>query len=205
MEQSHNYTKIPNVILDNLPNYTPIECKVMMLIARQTMGYDRAIHEFSVRYIGSKIGHRQPATIKAVNGLLDKNFIANSNTGDRGIRSLSITIDGLSPVTDDDQNRLQDVTTTGNRRLSDPVTDDYQNRSQNVTRYLLNKKLKQKIQTTSLPFSNFPMVELFVDMLPEELRSSSIAGLIKKAQKVHADDYIHSNSELTFECDLKIK
>ena len=27
-------------------------------------------------------------------------------------------------------------------------------------------------------------------MLPEEFRSSSIAGLLKKAQKVHADDYI---------------
>ena len=60
MEQNHSYTKIPNVILDNLPNYTPIECKVMMLIARQTFGYADTIREFSINDISSKIGRQQP-------------------------------------------------------------------------------------------------------------------------------------------------
>ena len=130
----------------------------MMLIARQTMGYTDAIHEFSVRYISSKIGHGKPATIKALNGLINKKFIVTSNTGERGIRSLSVTIDDLSPITDDYQKRSQDVTNTGHRTLPELVTKHYQNRSQMIT-ITGNKKLpdpvtgcyripiKRKIQT----------------------------------------------------------
>ncbi len=113
MEQNYSYTKIPNVILDNLPSYTPIECKVMMLIARQTMGYADAIHEFSVKYICQKIGHKKIATRKAVNGLLNKNFIVNINTGERGVRSFTLAEKMGSKVT-------QTKESTGSQMNPDP-------------------------------------------------------------------------------------
>ena len=175
MEQSHTikpyfYTKIPNEILDNLDKYTPIECKIMMLIARQTLGYADVIYEFSISYICSKIGHKKPAIIKAVKGLLKKKFIVNLGVGQRGIRSFGLAINSSLPVSTDAKidnemlskpiikcalpgnetgnERLPDPITesypTDNERLPQPVTEDYQIRSPSVTMYLLNNKYKEK-------------------------------------------------------------
>ena len=87
---TENWTKCPNCILDNLDKFTPMECKILMLMVRKNYGYQQPSMKFSLTYICREIGHGKDAVIKAIDGLLEKESIKVVETGKQGVRFFDI-------------------------------------------------------------------------------------------------------------------
>jgi len=71
----NNYTPFPNCILDNLEKYTGSEIKILNLMVRKNLGYQRPNKKFSLNYISRKLNISKPTVISAIDGLLAKDAI----------------------------------------------------------------------------------------------------------------------------------
>ena len=84
-----NWTRYPNVILDNLADYTGNELKVLSLMIRKNHGWTkrRANKRFSLTYIQTKTGIKSKATANnAVQSLLKRKAIKRISVGRDGAR-----------------------------------------------------------------------------------------------------------------------
>ncbi len=77
---SKNWTMFPNDILDNVNNLTPAECKILMIMVRQTMGWVSNVnYRFSLRWLVEKTGMSKQTVITAIHNLLKKGSITLMN------------------------------------------------------------------------------------------------------------------------------
>ncbi len=82
--QKLNFTTVPNVILDNMSELTGAQVKVLMAIARKTIGWHKDTDWISNKVMMSMTGLTRQGLYKAVDGLIEKDLIQKVITGDKG-------------------------------------------------------------------------------------------------------------------------
>lgn len=86
-----NYTQVPNVLLDSFPSFTLSEIAVLMVICRQTFGWQRESAQLSLSFLEKSTGlHKETASI-AITSLLSKKII--SRIGIRQTFSYRLVLD----------------------------------------------------------------------------------------------------------------
>lgn len=76
-----NYTQVPNVILDNIFEFTHTEFKIIMLICRQTFGWRRDYHHISFSFLQEGCGLCRESVNNALVTLLSKNILVRQESG----------------------------------------------------------------------------------------------------------------------------
>ena len=76
-----NYTQVPNVLLDKMVDFTHTEFKVMMLICRQTFGWQRARHNISYSFFMESTGLCREAVNNAIFSLVEKGVLNRRENG----------------------------------------------------------------------------------------------------------------------------
>ena len=82
--QKLNFTTVPNVILDNMSDLTGAAVKVVMAIARKTIGWHKDTDWISNKVMLDMTGLSRPGMYKAVNELIDKGLIQKVINGEKG-------------------------------------------------------------------------------------------------------------------------
>jgi phage replication O-like protein O len=77
-----NYTQVPNVILDNMAEFTHVEFKVVMLICRYTFGFHREKHRLSYSFIERACGLHCNSVNNALHSLFAKGVVSRFELGD---------------------------------------------------------------------------------------------------------------------------
>lgn len=75
-----NYTQVPNEILDNIASISPAELKVVMVICRQTFGFQRESKAMSLNEICARSGLSRQGVSNAIEVLVEKDWIKRSST-----------------------------------------------------------------------------------------------------------------------------
>ena len=73
--ESPNYTQIPNVLLDNMSDFSASEFKVLMAICRKTFGYHKRRDAISNRQLIKLTGLSSITIQKAIDGLCEHGII----------------------------------------------------------------------------------------------------------------------------------
>lgn len=80
-----NWTKFPNAILDNLPQYTGNELKILAWMIRQNLGHQKANYRFSIAYLMKNTGLSRQTVVSSLKNLRESGAIieveANQKTG----------------------------------------------------------------------------------------------------------------------------
>ena len=78
-----NFTQIPNVILDNMPEMTHVELRLILAICRQTFGWHReTTKEMSISFIQNATGLSHTSVINGCFHLAEKGVITRRKCGD---------------------------------------------------------------------------------------------------------------------------
>lgn len=75
-----NYTQIPNSILDNLGTFSDVELRVILVMSRQTFGWNREQHAMSVGFMAKGAGLSYNGASGGISSLLERGYI--NRTGD---------------------------------------------------------------------------------------------------------------------------
>ena len=76
-----NYTQIPNDVLDRMFDFTHPEFKVLMLICRQTFGWQRKKHLLSFSFIEKGTGLARETVNNSIFSLCEKKFLNRESSG----------------------------------------------------------------------------------------------------------------------------
>ena len=79
-----NYTQIPNVILDNLPLLKEGELRVMMLMCRETFGWQRPTARLSLSRIQKLTGLSRQGVVTAIENLMERGWIDREDVSQSG-------------------------------------------------------------------------------------------------------------------------
>lgn len=93
-----NYTQFPNLILDNLTDLSNGECKVIMSICRETLGYHHGKRKLSLSYIELKTGLSRQGIVNILGNLLDKGWILREKDGSSFKYWLNLEDEPVNPV-----------------------------------------------------------------------------------------------------------
>lgn len=78
---SPNYTQLPNAVLDNLPEFSDAELRVVLCICRQTFGWHRDTFKASVSFIAKGVGMSEQGVRNAVESLMARGVINREKHG----------------------------------------------------------------------------------------------------------------------------
>jgi len=181
-----NWTKFPNIILDNIEKFTSAEFKILGLMVRKNIGYDKPNKRFSISYISSKTGLSDPTVIKAINGLLSKKSIKIIGSGQRSVRLFDINwIDPQTTTTKETLpvkkfNRSKNFSGTTKETLPEPVKKLYPLQE--------NKSIRKQTTTTQPPQS-------LLNIFPKTLKLTPRKKLeLELLIDEHGIDYVKANA-----------
>jgi hypothetical protein len=117
------YTAVPNPILDNLAIFSHGQLCVLMVISRNTFGWNKAEKALPITAFEAATGLSRPTIISALQSLVDDGWVSRTLDGQTGVYSL-IVGDQEKPETDAEENggvsknlippdRLNNLTSTG--------------------------------------------------------------------------------------------
>lgn len=198
-DPTEGWTKFPNCILDNLDKFTPMECKILMLMVRKNYGYQQPNMKFSLTYICQKIRSSKPTVIKAINGLLKKESIRISETGKKGVRYFDInwaapvdTGKKILPVKKID--RSKNFTDTGKETLPPSFIKETIKKNDNVKtepEAILEEKAVVEPTATSSSFFSQDDLNNLMQTVSQEKRTKDVEKRLVKALKAgHSIDYL---------------
>ena len=75
------FTKTPNFVFEIMPQLTPAEFKVIMVIVRQTYGYHKLSDAISLTQFESMTELSRQGVVNALSSLIEKNFVTKSTMG----------------------------------------------------------------------------------------------------------------------------
>ncbi len=102
------YTKIPNEILDAMPDLGNAELRVLLAIARKTIGWQKECDRISARQIANMTGLTTRNAQQAITALLDRGLIARESAGKQAYCYQLKTVS----LGDTDQDRIPSDTVT---------------------------------------------------------------------------------------------
>lgn len=94
MSDQPGYTRIPNAIIEAMPYLGNAELRVLLAIARKTIGYQKDADRISVSQIESMTGLTSRNAQRAIMALLEKGYITRQQIGKQ---SYSYAIETISP------------------------------------------------------------------------------------------------------------
>jgi phage replication O-like protein O len=120
MTDAPTYTRIPNDIIDAMPTLGNAELRVLLAIARKTVGWQKECDVISTRQIEhmTGLGHRHVLT--ALDTLLAKGLIDRAPAKRRGFCYRLVTLGDQSPRVTSSP-RVPDLVTLGDQSSLDPV------------------------------------------------------------------------------------
>ncbi len=80
--EAPHYTQVPNIILDNMDQFSGSELKVVMAITRATLGWHRNTKVMSISYIAKATGLSNQSVITATAALLEDGIIDRFKYGE---------------------------------------------------------------------------------------------------------------------------
>ena len=101
MSDQPGYTRVPNDILDAMPTLGNAELRVLLAIARKTVGWQKECDRLSARQLSDTTGLTLKNTQQAITGLLKKGLVAREKAGKQTFCYNLQTV----PLGDTDQNR----------------------------------------------------------------------------------------------------
>ncbi len=127
-----NYTQVPNVLLDHMKHLSEAELRVMLLLCRQTFGWQRRECKASASFIAQGTGMSRQGVVNGVNRMVEKGLVGREPDGQsfKYWLVLELAQTPAQPVNDVDRSALEPVndvdmhlSTTLTGQPSQPVND----------------------------------------------------------------------------------
>ena len=183
---TENWTKFPNCILDNLDKFTPMECKILMLMVRENYGYQQPNMKFSLTYLCEQTGNSKPTVIKAVDGLLEKESIKVVHVGEKGVRFFDIN--WVSPK-EIGKEILPDTFIKENIKRNDDVSAPPESNLKPKFKY--ESKVPSSSFSSEYPSVNQHDLDNLMQMVVPKHRTNEVKARLKTAlQNGHSVDYL---------------
>ncbi len=177
-----NWTKYPNCILDNIHIYSPSAFKVISLMVRKNIGYEKPNKNFSLSYISLKTKMGKPTSSKAVQELLKLGSIMEVGTGARGVKLYDIVwkaplvknFNQLKILTSTSKDFIPELVKKFNPLLENKVKENkvkenkqknYEKKCTSIIEYWNTKKIQK--HSLDLALSNFKRkkIEISVNLV----------------------------------------
>lgn len=87
-----NFTQMPNVLLDNMPEFSDAEFRVIACICRQTFGWQRGWAKLSRSFVAVATGMSEQGAANGLKSLLEKGYLQREKSGESF--SYQLLVDG---------------------------------------------------------------------------------------------------------------
>jgi len=87
-----NFTQTPNVLLDNMAEFSDSELRVLLCVCRQTFGWQRGWAKLSRSFVAVSTGMSEQGAVNGLKSLLEKGYLQRANHGDS--YSYQLLVDG---------------------------------------------------------------------------------------------------------------
>ena len=87
---TENWTKTPNILLDNMKHFSATEFFILMFMVRKNLGYQAPNKKFSIRYLAACLNLGKSTIARALSSLLKKNVLKIISGGEHVIRQFEI-------------------------------------------------------------------------------------------------------------------
>lgn len=139
MSDNEPYTRIPNAILDRMDELGNAELRMLLAIVRRTAGWQKECDVISLTQLEQMTGIARPHVITALNGLLERGWVAREKAKRNGFCYRLVTLSNQLPKG------------TSNSTLPELVTLSNQSEPQLVTLSNTQKKdSKERIKKESV-------------------------------------------------------
>jgi hypothetical protein len=93
-----NYTQLPNVVLDNMKDFSDAELRVILIACRQTFGWQRIKAKMSISFLEIGTGMSRSGVIGAIKTLLENGLLERSVDGDGFSYQVTVQKDDFKPL-----------------------------------------------------------------------------------------------------------
>jgi phage replication O-like protein O len=107
-----SYTKIPNALLDHIADLSEAELRIMLVIARKTIGWQKECDLISLTQFEQLTGLSRPSVNATLKLLIERGAVEQTGTGKRGVKCYRLSERLVNSV-----NQLSRATS----KLSEPV------------------------------------------------------------------------------------
>lgn len=125
MTDQPNYTRIPNDIIEAMPTLGNAELRVLLAIARKTIGWQKECDVISTRQIEAMTGLGHRHVLAALDSILAKGLIDRTPAKRRGFCYRLVPLGDQFPKVTSSP-RVPDLVTLGDQSSLDPVPLGYQ-------------------------------------------------------------------------------
>lgn len=77
-----NFTQTPNSVLDNMPEFSDAELRVLLCVCRQTFGWQRGWAKLSLSFIAAGTGMSTQGVFNGLKSLRERGFLGRRESGD---------------------------------------------------------------------------------------------------------------------------
>ncbi len=166
MAEQPKHTRIPNAILDSMAELTEPELRVLLIITRKTIGWQKECDLISLTQLEKLTGLSRPAVNKALHTAIARGWVECTGRGKQGVGCYR-----LSPELVNDVNQLTEITSKQGllgsvndvNRSSPELVNDVNTQKKDL------KEKKEKIpRADRAPTSDHQkLMELYANALPD--------------------------------------